>query len=236
MESTLQPIPGHDAGVLPDQRPAAELSLVEIAERLERITRAIEAEREKERAARRIYNAAAERVEANVSRIRGYAQSLVNEQRRRMVSFDGMFVNGGGNGVGGGVGGNGGGSHHLTASEPKAFVHAFDPHGESRRMSIGDAVLRVLNRVNAGQLLTTEEIAAGLGGVGYSTRAVQRSLKSALNQALAKLCRDRLVRRFRTDGTEISAEDGHSRARKYLAAREEAAVQNGTSQRLVAIS
>ena len=70
--------------LLEDRRPPGELSLVEIAERLEKVTNAIEAERVHEREARRVYQEVASRVEGNVGVIRAYARTLVEEQRRRM--------------------------------------------------------------------------------------------------------------------------------------------------------
>ncbi len=95
--------------LLQDRRPPGELSLVEIAERLEKVTHAIEAERTAEREARRVYQEVATRVEASIASIRAHARSLVDEQRRRMASFDGMIgdrhvnghgrTNGNGNGA-----------------------------------------------------------------------------------------------------------------------------------------
>src|SRR5262249_5421689 len=93
-----------EVGLLEDCRPPGELSLVEIAERLERVTAAIEAERNIERDARRAYQDVASRVEAQIATIRSYAKSLVDEQRRRIASFDGMLGANGRNGHTNGTG------------------------------------------------------------------------------------------------------------------------------------
>lgn len=196
-----------DARLDGDDRPLSELSLVEIAERLDRITGAIEAERSRERESRREYKVIAEETEARIKQIRVLAQSLVQEQRRRMASFDGMFA----------------GPHKRETS-----LKELKPRGNERaggapgggRLSITDAVMRVWSLDQYNEPLTTDEIAQALPGVGYSTKAAPRSIKSTLNQALAKLCRDRKVRRFRTDGSEIPADDSYSRARKYMAVKE----------------
>jgi hypothetical protein len=183
-----------------DDRAPSELTLVEIAERLERVTGAIEAERVRERESRREYKAVAEETEARIKQIRELAQSLVQEQRRRMASFDGMFANQQG---------------AMKEVKPRGSERGGPP--PAGRLSIIDAVLKVWSLEHYDEPLTTEEIAQALPEVGYSTKAAPRSIKSTLNQALAKLCRERKVRRFRTDGTEIPPEDSYSRARKYMA-------------------
>lgn len=210
-----------EVGLLEDCRPPGELSLVEIAERLEQVTRAIEAERSVEREARRAYQDVAARVEAQVKQIRDHARALVDEQRRRMASFDGMFAR------------NGNGVSAIQEVKPPRGLEDDDDtlaiagrtvlvgqhEGASRgsRLNIYDAVMKVWTIDKYQAPLTTTEIARAIKDVGYVTRAAPRSMKSTLNQALAKLCRDRRVRRFRTDGTEIPADDHHSRARKYMA-------------------
>jgi hypothetical protein len=178
--------------------------MVEIAAQLEAITSSIEGQREREREARRQYRLVADEVEAGIQRIRAYAQDLVREQRRRMASFDGML----------GPAGNGTRNGAIREVKPGEVPGRVT----SGRLSIHDAILRVWTLEGRGVPLTTDQIARSLGEVGYTTRAAPRSIKSTLNQALARLCRDRKVRRFRTDGTEISPEDNHSRARKYLPA------------------
>jgi hypothetical protein len=54
--------------------------------------------------------------------------------------------------------------------------------------------------------------------VGYKTDAAPASLRSSVNQALAKLCRVGTIVRLRADGSVIPPKDKTSRARKYLAA------------------
>lgn len=197
--------------LLQDRRPPGELSLVEIAERLERVTQTIEAERCVEREARSVYQEVASRVEANIGAIRAHARALVDEQRRRMASFDGM------------IGERNGHAIHAGPIEIKPPSNrSLDDEGrtgEARpsRLNIYEAVMRVWTLDKYSLPLTTSEIARAIKDVGYVTRAAPRSMKSTLNQALAKLCREKLVRRFRTDGTEIDPDDHHSRARKYMA-------------------
>lgn len=216
-----------EAHLLDDTTPVSSLSLVEIAGRLEKITSAIEVERAKERTARKVYKVVVEEVEAEVERIRVYARTLVIEQRRRMSSFDGMLSRqqGGATGGTGGTGGTGAADvRELKPSEPRdaeVYNGRFDDDetegGSHGRLNISDAILKIWTLSKYKQPLTTEEITRALVEVGYTTKAVPRSIKSTLNQALAKLCRDRKVRRFRTDGEEIDATDAHSRARKYMA-------------------
>lgn len=195
--------------LLADRRPPGDLTLVDIAERLERITHSIEAQRVVERDARKTYQDVASRVETNIVAIRDYARQLVDEQRRRMASFDGMIAPG---------------QAALQELKPSRDHHdaplsVSGPEGRAghHRLNIYDAIMKVWTVEKYRVPLTTSEIARAIRDVGYVTRAAPRSMKSTLNQALAKLCRDKLVRRFRTDGTEIDPDDHHSRARKYLA-------------------
>jgi hypothetical protein len=141
-----------------------------------------------------------------------------------MASFDGMIAerhaNGNGTGAAGAI---------REVKSPRAFdEHTVlavapatgpTPPGEGRagRLNIYDAIMKVWTLEKYRTPLTTSEISRAIKDVGYVTRAAPRSMKSTLNQALAKLCRDRAVRRFRTDGTEINPDDHHSRARKYMA-------------------
>ena len=90
--------------------------------------------------------------------------------------------------------------------------------GGGGRLSIADAMLKIWTLEQYKRPLTTEEIMQALTDVGYTSKASPRSMKSTLNQVLAKLCRERRIRRFRTDGEEIDASDTHSRARMYLLA------------------
>jgi len=209
-----------DAGMLDDARPASELTLVEIAGRLEKITSAIEGERARERVARKAYKVVADEVEAEIERIRGYARTLVTEQRRRIDSFNGMLGKASPPPLS--QSGSSGEMREIKFADHLGEL-GFENGSAGRdvypgaRLSITEAILKVWALERNSRPLTTEEIARALPEVGYTTKAAPRSVKSTLNQALAKLCRDRKIRRFRTDGEEIDASDTHSRARKYMA-------------------
>lgn len=211
--------------VMGDGRSVAELSLVEIASRLEKITSAIEEQRTRERGARKVYKVVADEVEQEIERIRGFARALLLEQRRRLESFNGMLnkttdplppaSGSGANGrelrevkIGGG----------LPSIDPASRSGSREQSSGGGRLSIADAMLKIWTLEQYKRPLTTEEILQALTDVGYTSKASPRSMKSTLNQVLAKLCRERRIRRFRTDGAEIDASDTHSRARKYLLA------------------
>jgi hypothetical protein len=190
----------------------ADLSLVQIAQELERVTSHIEAERMREREARQAYRAVAEEVEANIEAIRQRARDLLAEQRRRMNSFDGLIGSAGAAQSSPGSPTNGRmGGHASSVSEVK-------PSAGGRKVNLTDAILLIWTKGGFSEPLTTEEISGALSEVGYSSRASDRSLKSTMNQALAKLCRERKLRRYRIDGTEIVASDKKSRARRYMPA------------------
>jgi hypothetical protein len=188
-----------------------EMTIVEISEQLERVTSWIEAQRVREREARAAYQAVAAQVEANVTQIKAFAQSLVDSQRRRLSSFDGLLgkqkeehlVSSGSNSGGGGGGGSQPRTRQPIAIEPK---------------NIGEAIMSIWTSGHTNEALTTDEIAATLPRIGYKSSAAPSSLKSSVNQALAKLCRTAKVVRFRSDGTRIPIRDMKSRARKYVAA------------------
>lgn len=205
-----------EVGLLEDSRPPGELSLVEIAEKLERVTQVIETERCAEREARRVYQEVAASVNANIAAIRDHARMLVEEQRRRMASFDGM-IGDRRSGAEDAVGIQEIKPSRVRREEEDDLDADLVPSGRGGRLNIYEAVMRVWTLDKYRTPLTTSEISRAIKDVGYVTRAAPRSMKSTLNQALAKLCRERLVRRFRTDGTEISPDDHHSRARKYMA-------------------
>lgn len=183
-------------------RPPSELSLVQVAERLEKITGWIEAERVKEREARAAYKAVADRVEARVQEIRGYAESLLAEQRKRMHSFSGLIDRRG--------------PEPLPSSMVEAAPARREPEGGRRTFT--EALLAVWTLGDYRSPLTTEQILEGLAAVGYESRAAPRSFRSALNQALAKLCREGKVIKYRLDGSRIPDVDRLSRARRYMAA------------------
>ncbi|HYE03369.1 MAG TPA: hypothetical protein VD963_09060 [Phycisphaerales bacterium] len=201
----------HDAeapasiALIPDGRQVTDLSFVEIAERLDQVTRLIEAQRVSERQARAAYRAVADEAEKNIAAIRDQARALVSEQRRRMASFDGMLSP------------EAAGATSTRPASNGALREVKPNTGRGGKMSLTDAILRVWEEGHHDAPLTTEEIAGALRDVGYSTKASARSLKSTMNQALAKLCRDRKLKRYRIDGTEISTTDTRSRARRYMA-------------------
>jgi hypothetical protein len=183
-------------------KPVNEMNLVEIAEQLEKVTSWIEAQRVKEREARVIYQAVAQQVEGAVTQIRSYAQQLVDAQQRKISSFSGMLT-----------------KEQVQALQSKASR----PAGGSARngkgkMNIADAILAIWSLDRFRESLTTEEIGEALPETGYKSNAAPTSLKSSINQALAKLCRSGQVVRFRSDGSRIPARDNKSRARKYIAA------------------
>lgn len=201
--ATPRPGAGGGAGSLPDlSRPAGQLSMVELSSQLERITSWIEAERSREREARSAYEAVRSDVDASIRRIKAYAQDLVSAQQRKISSFQGLLD---GSKDGAGVSKGGGRADKR------------DPLAAPR--NLGEAILAVWDLPGQGEPIGTEEIGALLGEVGYTTKASASSIKSSVNQALAKLTRDGLVLRIRSDGSVIPAKDTTARARKYLSAR-----------------
>jgi hypothetical protein len=182
----------------------SDMSLVEIAEQLERVTSWIEAQRVREREARTAYNVVAQQVEANVQQIRQHAQQLLEAQHRKMASFSGMLSPQ---------------QQQALAKSAPAPMNGTGSHSSSRgKMNIADAIVAIWDLPQFRECLTTEEIAEALPETGYKSNAAPTSLKSSINQALAKLCRVGRVIRFRSDGTRIPPRDNKSRARKYIAA------------------
>lgn len=180
-------------------KPVSDLSLVEIAEQLEQVTSWIEAQRVQEREARRQYQEIANRVEHAISQIRAYANQLVEHQRRKMNSFDGLLGN-------------------RSESQSQPLPRAPRAAGSTQPRNLGEAIVSLWTSGCFHEPLTTEEIADGLPDVGYESNAAPTSLKSSVNQALAKLCRSGTVVRLRADGSKIPPRDTKSRARKYIAA------------------
>ncbi len=183
-------------------RPVADLTLVEIAEQLEKVTGWIEAQRVRERDARRAYDLISQQVEANVDQIRKYANDLLNAQRKRMNAFDGLL------------------GRQPEAPMSRTGRSSTPPQGggKSAKKNIVEAIYDVWSIDRYAEPLTTEEIIAALPDTGYASNAAASSLKSSVNQALAKLCKVGRVVRLRADGTVIPPKDKTSRARKYLAA------------------
>lgn len=192
-------------------KPVEHLTLVQVAERLEKVTAWIEAERSKEREARAAYKAIADKVETRVQEIRGYAETLWAEQHRRMSSFSGLI--------------DPKGAEPLPASMVEAAPRP--ARGDHGRLTFTEALLGVWALDGFKSPLTTEQIREGLAAVGYESRAAPRSFRSALNQALAKLCREGKVIKYRLDGSRIPDVDRLSRARRYMAAS--AAPEEGIS-------
>jgi YesN/AraC family two-component response regulator len=183
-------------------KPVNEMNLVEIAEQLEKVTSWIEAQRVKEREARVIYQSVAQQVEGAVQQIRHYAQQLVDAQHRKVSSFSGMLT-----------------KEQTQSLQARSSRPASIPsHNGRGKMNIADAILSIWSLDRFHEALTTEEIGEALPETGYKSNAAPTSLKSSINQALAKLCRSGQVIRFRSDGTRIPARDNKSRARKYISA------------------
>lgn len=195
-----------DAPFATDVNPS-ELSLVEIAEQLEKVTGWIEGQRVREREARAVYTVVQQQTEANIKKIRDYAQDLVKYQQKKMSSFNGLL------GVQPEVKPMNGQSNSRVGG-----ARFSQGSGTPTPKNIGQAILAVWGPNHHEEALTTEEIAAALPHVGYKTDAAPSSIKSSVNQALAKLCRVGTVVRLRADGTPIPPKDKTSRARKYLAA------------------
>lgn len=189
------------------ERPVGDLSMVELAQQLEQVTAWIEAQRVREREARSVYQVVANEVEANIAQIKDYAERLMQAQQRKMMSFNGLLGT-------------------PATVEPKPMVEvtlgrpsvpSLRPRGGAPK-NISDAILAIWSMDRYAEPLTTEEIAEALPEVGYESEAAATSLRSSINQALAKLCRVGRVVRFRSDGSQIDIGDHTSRARKYLAA------------------
>lgn len=181
-------------------KPVSELTLVELSEQLEQVTSWIEAQRVQEREARRQYQEIANRVESSIAEIRAYAKQLVEHHRRKMNSFDGLL-----------------GSRQQDATAPlQRTSHSGGAGGTPK--NLGEAIVALWTSGIFSDPLTTEEIADGLPDVGYESNAAPTSLKSSVNQSLAKLCRSGQVIRLRADGSRIPPRDTKSRARKYIAA------------------
>lgn len=174
-------------------RDPRDMTLVEIAGELESITAAIEQERAREREARTEYESIAEDVQAKVRVIRDRAKWLVEEQRRRISGFDGMLSPGKNSGA------------PLTEIKP------------NRRRTMPDAILAIWTDGGYDVPLTTEQIAQGLEEIGYQSKAAPRSLKSSINQTIARLCKSGQLLKYRADGTPLQDTDG-VRARRYLPA------------------
>lgn len=185
-----------------DNKPINEMSLVEVAEQLEKVTSWIEAQRVREREARNAYQAVATVVEANIREIRKYGQALYDLQQKRMTSFQGLL-----------------GHSNGAAAAPGVKPGRHEPSAMTPKKNIAEAILAIWDLEKYREPLTTEDITDALPDVGYKSTAAPTSLKSSINQALAKLCRQAKVVRYRSDGSRIPIRDTKSRARRYMSAR-----------------
>lgn len=202
---------GEDGRIGGDDRSAGQLTMVEIAQELERVMSLIEAERVKEREARKVYKEVADAVEAEIGRIRERAKTLVQEQQRRMSSFHGFIGD-----EGAAQSAQDGRGASISEVKPVRRSGAGGVDGPPR--TIQDAVMRVWTLEGHDRPLTTDEIAEALPEVGYESKAAPRSLKSTLNQALAKLTRDGQMQKYRIDGSPIHPDESGARARRYMPA------------------
>lgn len=182
-----------------------DMTMQELAARLERVTARIEVERAKEREARAAYERLASEVKSRVDAIRSEATLLVDEQRRRLASFGGF----------------------VDAEPPAPAFERFaskvepKPDRRSKPRTLEDAILAIWAGGHKSSPLTTDEIAHALPVVGYESKAAWRSLKSTVNQALAKLCNGGKMSKFRIDGSPLPESNPNLRARRYMPPPEE---------------
>lgn len=190
-----------DQSPLANARPVGEMSLVEISEQLDKVTSWMEAERVKEREARQTYQQVAQQVEASIAKIRTYAQQLVDTHTRRINAFSGIL-----------------GREPAPVAKPtRTYTKRAPSEGGTGRLNIGDAIMSIWADSRFKEPMTTDEISEALGDVGYKSNAAPTSLKSSINQSLAKLSRAGQITRYRSDGERIPSRDSKSRARKYVA-------------------
>ncbi|MBM4108951.1 MAG: hypothetical protein FJ255_09130 [Phycisphaerae bacterium] len=183
-------------------KPPSQMTLVEVAEQLERVTSWIEGERVKEREARQVYDVIRQQVEARIDQIKAYTQELVRHQHMKMSGFAGLL----------------GQKQEVAAVAEGARRPSPAIKPGERPKNLAEAIAAIWSLDKYAEPLTTEEIGEALTEVGYTTDAAPTSIKSSVNQALAKLCRVGRVIRLRADGSRIAIKDTTSRARKYVAA------------------
>lgn len=180
------------------------MSLVEVAEQLEKVTSWIEQQRVQEREARQNYEQIKSRVESSIAHIKNYTKQLLEAQRRKMNSFDTML------------------GQAVQQQSPASYSgrRGSAPSASSGQTprNMPDAIMAIWTTGKHSEPLTTEEIVEALSEVGYESNAKPSSLKSSVNQAIAKLAQTGYLIRMRSDGTRISIRDKNSRARKYIAA------------------
>lgn len=186
-------------------RPVSELSMVEIAEQLEKVSNWIDGERVREREAKTVYDGIAREVETKVKAIHNYAEQLISHHRKKINAFDGL------------LGKQSAPAPKVNSSGAKMASFSKQPTG-SEPKNLAEAIIKIWTLSRYAEPLTTEEIADALEDVGYRTDAAESSIRSSINQALAKLAKVGRIIKYRADGSQIEPRDQTSRARRYLAA------------------
>ncbi len=187
-------------------RTVSELSLVEISEQLEKVSAWMDSERDREYEAKRAYEAVAREVLTRINSIHNYAEQLVSQHRKKISKFDGFL----GKQFSGGV------SKVNSSGAKVASFAKSSTTGEPKNLA--EAIIKIWTLSRYAEPMTTEEIAEALGDVGYKTDAAESSIRSSINQALAKLAKVGRIIKYRADGSQIDPRDQTSRARRYLAA------------------
>jgi hypothetical protein len=189
-------------------RPIADLSNVEIAGQLDQVSGWMAAERQREHEAKQTYETVSKDVEAKIRAIRGYAERLMEQHKRRMSAFDGMLSKVA----------TSGSAPRNTLARTATFAKPAATNSGGGPKNLAEAIISIWTLDQYAEPMTTEEIAEALAEVGYESDAEPSSLRSSINQSIAKLCKVGRMVKFRADGTQISPKDNSSRARKYLAA------------------
>ena len=183
-------------------RDPSSMTLVEIAEELEAAASRIETSRAVEREARARYQATADECIEHIERIKTRIAALVAEQHRKTSPIDGLSRNA-----------------DAAGSMVEAKTGGSLPPRQGPVRTLADAILRVWDQTPEPEPLTTAQILDLLPSVGYRSRAAPKSLKSSLNQVIAKLCQSGELVKFRSDGTRLESDGEGVRARKYLSRR-----------------
>lgn len=185
-------------------RPVSELSMVEVAEQLEKVSGWIEAERERERDAKATYDTVAREVDARIKSIKQFAEKLFDYQKRKLSALEGNFTK----------------TSVVTRPGVRSasFAKGNSTPSGGKPANLAEAIISIWTHDRYAEPMTTEEIAEALRDIGHETDAAPTSLRSSINQSLAKLCKVGRVVKFAADGTQIDPRDRTSRARKYLAA------------------
>jgi hypothetical protein len=123
-----------------------------------------------------------------------------------MSAFDGL------------LGKSAGSSARNPLARSASFAKSAPASSGKEPKNLAEAIVSIWTLDRYTEPMTTEEIAEALSDVGYESDAAATSLRSSINQALAKLAKVGRMVKFRADGSQISPKDHSSRARKYLAA------------------